>query len=76
MWTLKFWKAVAERAVSTIAQAGLAAIGVSATLEAIDWKVIGSVAAVAGVLSVLKSLVAQQIGNKGPSLTSSEELTP
>ena len=44
------------RAVKTIAQAAIATIGSSAYLGAVDWRLVVSSAALAGVLSVLTSL--------------------
>lgn len=44
------------RAVRTVAQTALGAIGASAVLADVDWAVVGSTALLAGVLSVLTSL--------------------
>lgn len=53
----KQWaKAAAVRAVKTMAQTAIAAIGVSATMQDISWAVVGSTALVAGILSVLTSV--------------------
>lgn len=53
----KQWaKAAAVRAVKTMAQTAVAAIGVSATMQDISWAVVGSTALVAGILSVLTSV--------------------
>lgn len=51
-WT----KAAAVRAVKTMAQTAVAAIGVAATMQDISWTVVGSTALVAGILSVLTSI--------------------
>ena len=51
-WT----KAEAVRAVKTMAQTAVAAIGVAATMQDISWAVVGSTALVAGILSVLTSI--------------------
>ncbi|MCS0491195.1 holin [Curtobacterium flaccumfaciens] len=62
----------AERAVSTAAQTAVAVIGVDAATQhlsivAVDWPLVAGAAALAGVLSVLKSLAA--LGTTGtPSL--------
>lgn len=53
----KQWaKAAAVRAVKTMAQTAVAAIGVAATMQDISWEVVGSTALVAGILSVLTSV--------------------
>jgi hypothetical protein len=66
MFTVKFWKDVAERAIRTAAQALLAlwATDVSGVLE-VDWVQAGSVAALAALTSVLMSIVATGVGDKG-----------
>lgn len=51
-WT----KAAAVRAVKTMAQTAVAAIGVAATMQDVSWAVVGSTALVAGILSVLTSV--------------------
>ena len=48
--------AAGVRAIKTIAQAAIATIGSSAYLGAVDWRLVVSSAALAGVLSVLTSL--------------------
>lgn len=51
-----WWKAAAIRAIRTIAQTAIAAIGTTALIENVNWLVVGSTAALAGVLSLLTSL--------------------
>ena len=52
----KSWlKAAAVRAVKTTAQAAVALLPASATIAAVDWKVVFGTAALAGVASVLTS---------------------
>ena len=54
---MKKWaKAAAVRAVKTIAQAAIAAIGSSAALGDVNWVLVSSTAALAGVLSLLTSV--------------------
>lgn len=54
---MKKWaKAAAVRAVKTIAQATIAAIGSSAALGDVNWILVSSTAALAGVLSLLTSV--------------------
>ena len=75
MWTLEFWKATAERAVSTAAQAALLAWGSGALPDvSLPWWTILTFAGGGFALSVLKALGASQLGNGGPSLTSAEKL--
>ena len=53
----KQWaKAAGIRAVKTMAQTAVATIGVAATMQDINWVVVGSTALVAGILSVLTSI--------------------
>lgn len=54
--TKKWWKAAGVRAVKTVAQAAVAAIGTTAMLNEVDWLVVGSTALLAGVLSLLTSI--------------------
>ena len=52
-----WWKAAGIRALRTVAQGALAAIGTSAVvLSDVNWVVVASTAAMAGVLSLLMSL--------------------
>lgn len=54
---MKKWvKAAAVRAVKTVAQTAIATIGASAVLSAVDWPVVLSASALAGVLSLLTSV--------------------
>lgn len=52
----KWAKAAGIRAVKTVAQAGVAAIGTAAVMGAVDWKYVVSASVLAGVLSVLTSV--------------------
>lgn len=52
----KWAKAAGVRAVKTVAQAGVAAIGTAAVMGAVDWKYVVSASVLAGVLSVLTSV--------------------
>lgn len=52
----KWIKAAAVRAVKTVAQAAVAAIGSSAALGDVNWHLVASTAALAGVLSLLTSV--------------------
>lgn len=53
----KSWlKAAGVRAVKTVAQTAVATIGASAVLSEVDWIVVASASALAGVLSLLTSI--------------------
>lgn len=53
----KSWlKAAGIRAVKTVAQTAVATIGASAVLSEVDWLVVASASALAGVLSLLMSI--------------------
>lgn len=54
-WT-KWWKAAGIRAIKTVAQSAIAAIGASAILSEVNWPVVVSAAVLAGVLSLLTSV--------------------
>ena len=54
--TKKWFKAALIRAVRTVAQSALATIGTSAVLGDVNWIMVGSAAALAGILSLLTSL--------------------
>ena len=53
----KFWKAAAIRALRIVAQAAVATIGSSAVLSDVNWAVVASASALAGILSVLTSII-------------------
>lgn len=52
----KWAKVAGVRAVKTVAQAGVAAIGTAAVMGAVDWQYVVSASVLAGVLSVLTSV--------------------
>ena len=54
--TQKWMKAAVVRAIKTMAQAAIGAIGAGTMISSIDWKVVVSTAVVAGVVSVLTSV--------------------
>ena len=53
---LPWLKAAGVRAIKTVAQTSIATIGTSMTLGSVDWILVGSASALAGVLSLLTSL--------------------
>ena len=54
--TKQWIKAASVRAIKTMAQAAIGAIGAGTMVSSIDWKVVVSTAVVAGVVSVLTSV--------------------
>ncbi len=52
----KWIKAAAVRAIKTVAQKAIATIGTTAMIREVDWAVVLSTSALAGVLSVLTSI--------------------
>ena len=53
---LQWWKYAGIRAIKTVAQTAVATIGTAVLLTDINWLVVGSAAAMAGILSILTSL--------------------
>lgn len=51
-----WWRAAGIRALKTVAQAALGVIGTSVLLSEVNWLIVASTAAMAGVLSLLMSL--------------------
>lgn len=52
----EFWKAAFIRAAHTMAQTAIATIGAASMLSDVNWGVVLSASAVAGILSILKSI--------------------
>ncbi|MCD7999010.1 MAG: holin [Clostridiales bacterium] len=56
-YDLNTWaKAAGVRAIKTVAQTAVATIGTAAVLGEVNWVMVGSAAALAGVLSLLTSV--------------------
>lgn len=51
-----FVKAALIRAIKTVAQTAVATIGTTAVITEVDWVLVGSSAALAGILSILTSI--------------------
>lgn len=56
MFTKEWFKAAIIRAIRTVAQAALGAIGSTAMFSEVDWIVVGSTALLSGILSLLTSV--------------------
>lgn len=54
--TKQWLKAALIRAIRTVAQSALATLGTAAVLGDVNWVMVGSAAALAGILSLLTSL--------------------
>lgn len=52
----QFWQKALIRAVRTICQTAIATIGTSALITDVDWAVVVSASALAGILSILTSI--------------------
>ena len=55
IFTKQWFKAAGIRSLKTVCQTAVATIGTSAVLSSVDWRVVLSAAALAGVLSILNS---------------------
>lgn len=55
-YLLKWGKAAGVRAVKTMAQTAFAAIGTTALMSEVNWVMVGSTTALAGILSLLTSV--------------------
>jgi hypothetical protein len=62
----KFWADAGERAIRKVAQTALALLVAAGPvgINAINWKQVCSIAALAGVISLLTSIVASGVGDK------------
>ena len=52
----KWWKAAGIRAIKTVAQTAVATIGTSAVISEVNWLIVASASALAGILSRLTSI--------------------
>lgn len=52
----KWFKAAGIRAIKTMAQTAVATIGTSAAMGDVNWIMVGSASALAGILSILTSI--------------------
>lgn len=51
-----WWASAAVRMLKTVAQTAVATIGTAAALGGVDWVLVGSASALAGILSLLTSV--------------------
>ena len=54
--SIKWWKAAGIRAIKTVCQTAIATIGTSALMSDINWVIVASASALAGILSLLTSV--------------------
>lgn len=54
--TKQWVKAAGVRAVKTVAQSAIAAIGASAAMGDVNWPMVGSTALLSGIVSILTSI--------------------
>ena len=52
----KWWKAAGIRAIKTVAQTAVATSGTSAVISEVNWLIVASASALAGILSLLTSI--------------------
>ncbi|MGW2343272.1 holin [Streptomyces sp. NPDC001661] len=72
MWSISFWKATAERAIRTFAQALAAVLVAGATnLLDVDWAAALGTAGLAALLAVLTAVGTAGIGPHGPGVLES-----
>ena len=55
--TKKWWKSASVRAVKTMSQTAIAMISTGTVLSAVDWRMVLSASIVAGIVSILTSIV-------------------
>ena len=54
--TVKWFKAAGVRAIKTVAQTAVATIGTAIAMGDVNWVLVGSASALAGILSLLTSI--------------------
>lgn len=75
IWTATFWKAVAERALSTGAQAALLAWGGGALpTVSLPWWTVPAAFVGGMVLGVLKGIVVNEVTGNGPGIGEVEQV--
>lgn len=71
----EFWKATLIRAIRTICQTAVATIGSAVVIDDVNWLVVASASALAGILSVLTSIATGLPEVESASEITSEEMT-
>jgi len=70
MFTSRFWRAAAERAIKTAAQSAVVLLGADyVDILSVDWSEVGVLAAGSALLSILTSLASARVNDSDdPSL--------
>lgn len=68
---MEWLKAALVRALKTVAQSAIAAIGTTAVITDVNWGVVGGVAALAGLLSLATSVAGLPEVNETPGQSTS-----
>ena len=82
IWTAEFWRATAERALRTAAQAALLVLvgdayeSLQVNAFAVDWMRVAGFALGGALLSVLTSLAGNAVSKSGPSFGDTEVVQP
>ena len=66
----EFWYSALIRAIRTVCQTAIATIGTAVVISDVNWIMVGSASALAGILSILTS-----IATGLPEVASADELT-
>ena len=54
--TKEFWKKAGIRALRTVAQTAIGTIGAASLIQEVNWVVVASASALAGIVSILMSI--------------------
>jgi hypothetical protein len=77
IWTISFWKSLAERLLATLVATLLGVLTADGfDLVNTDWKGVAIAVGVATFVSFLKGILANVATQNGPSLTSTEQVVP